>query len=107
MLTGASIIAAILVLNVQALHAREDTPPQEATEREEIDPRLWYTLATVEGRAELFTHWERVHPIRYFPERRLRESINGTPDQSKKLRMKWMGRLIILLTTLRERTSPA
>ncbi len=66
-LTGAFIIAAILMLNVQALHAEENAPPQEATESEEINPRLWYTLATVEGRAELFTHWERVHPHSILP----------------------------------------
>ena len=62
-------VLAFLVIptTVTALLAAEDAPPQAVTESEEINPRLWYTLGTVEGRAELFTHWERVHPHSILP----------------------------------------
>ena len=66
-LEGSLIVAAILMLDVTALLAAQDAPPQEATESEEVNPRLWYTLGTVEGRAELFTRWERVHPHSILP----------------------------------------
>ena len=57
-LARAIIIPAIVLLNVHVLYAQED---------EEINPRLWFTLGTVEGRADLFTHWERVHPHSILP----------------------------------------
>jgi hypothetical protein len=57
-LARAIIIPAIVLLNIHVLYAQED---------EEINPRLWFTLGTVEGRADLFTHWERVHPHSILP----------------------------------------
>ncbi|MCZ6680044.1 MAG: serine hydrolase [Candidatus Poribacteria bacterium] len=57
MMQGALMVTMIFTLCVEA----------QPTESEKIDPKLWYTLATVEGRAELFTHWERVHPHAVLP----------------------------------------
>ena len=64
---GLLIAAVILMLNADTLQAEENARPQKSAESEEINPKLWYTLATVEGRAELFTHWERMHPHSILP----------------------------------------
>lgn len=61
-LRGALIISVILMLHGKALNAQENATSQEPAEDVEITPELWYTLLFAKGRAELFTHWERVHP---------------------------------------------
>lgn len=61
---GALIIAVILTLNAKTLQAEEVSPPQKAAEGQKINPKLWYRLLFQDARADLFTHWERVHPHR-------------------------------------------
>lgn len=61
---GALIIAAIITLNAKILQAEQVAPPQKAAEDQKINPKLWYRLLFQDARADLFTHWERVHPHR-------------------------------------------
>lgn len=58
------LVAALFTARVEAQEPERVHPPQEAAEDDATNPRLWYRLGIVEERAELFTHWERVHPHR-------------------------------------------
>ena len=61
---GAFIVATILAVRTEAQQSEQVTPPQKAVEVEGVDPTLWFQLQYEAKRAELFTHWERVHPHR-------------------------------------------
>jgi len=51
---GVLIVAAILTFGTEA----------QQSEVEGVDPTLWFQLQHEDKRADLFTHWERVHPHR-------------------------------------------
>ena len=61
------IVATILMVRAKAQPTEQVTRPQKTAEGEGINPKLWFRLAFVNERADLFTHWERIHPHRVLP----------------------------------------
>ena len=64
---GVLVASTILTLHAEALQAEQVIPAQKEVEGEGMNPKLWMRLAFVNERADIFTHWERVHPHRILP----------------------------------------
>ncbi len=64
---GVLVASTILTLHAEALQAEQVIPAQKEVEGEGMNPKLWMRLAFVDERADIFTHWERVHPHRILP----------------------------------------
>ncbi len=59
-----AMLTAMLTVRAEAQQSEQVTSPQKAAEVEGTDPKLWFRLQYEDERADLFTHWERVHPHR-------------------------------------------
>ncbi len=58
-----STLALVALVPFSGAVGRQPTPSAgQELEASEINPRLWFRMASEPARAELFTHWERVHP---------------------------------------------